>query len=376
LSLEQAIAELKDDVAVLLQNGNTMLNGIDELKALLCKMIDAEDLSGPESQSRASFLKQLLIAANVVSFETGEVLGKGGFCKVRLGLYRHNTKVAVKSILRKELGLLDQDLEAIENEILLMFYIGNHPNILTCYGYCKDETTGDLHIVLEYAPRNSLASILYDLKTYPSLPVRLVLSWLTDLASALEHVHSRKIKHRDVKAENLLVFEDLIVKLCDFGMAKEHCVSKRTTKMTPGTEGFKAPETLVEQGSFYSSDVYSWAMTAYQMFVRKPPVASHSVQQKIDAIMKKLSEDPEVANNKAACEAFRHLLEHCMQLDYKERPSSNHLCNEINRVKQMFGGDLRSFTSITVPSPSMASEVVLNAKIDELQSELGKEKTL
>jgi septal ring factor EnvC (AmiA/AmiB activator) len=42
----------------------------------------------------------------------------------------------------------------------------------------------------------------------------------------------------------------------------------------------------------------------------------------------------------------------------------------------MFGGDLRSFTSITVPSPPMVSEVGLNAKIDELQSELRKEKTL
>jgi serine/threonine protein kinase len=179
-----------------------------------------------------------------------------------------------------------------------------------------------------------------------------------------------------VKAENLLVFEDLKAKLCDFGMAKEHFVSKRTTKMTLGTEGFKAPETLMGQGSFYASDVYSWAMTAYQMFVRKPPVASHSVQQKIDAIMKRISEDAEVANNKAACEAFRHLLQHCMQLDYKERPSSDYLCNEINRVKQMFGGDLRSFTSIAAPSPSMASEVTLNAKIDELQSELRKEETL
>jgi serine/threonine protein kinase len=116
----------------------------------------------------------------------------------------------------------------------------------------------------------------------------------------------------------------------------------RTTAAAVGTDGFKAPEMVFGQGSFYASDVYSWAMTAYQMFVRKPPVASHSVQIKIEAIMDRVLQDVEVSGNKIACEALAHLLEYCMKMNYQERPSSNHLCNETNRIKQLLGGDCRS----------------------------------
>lgn len=376
VSLQEAIGDLRADVALIQQQGNELLNGMNALKGLICKTMVAEDLSPPEETSRKTFLQQLRIPANTVSFESGKLLGKGGFGKVRLGYYRQTRLVAVKSILTKECELLQQDVEAFENEMLLMYYIGNHPNILTLYGYCKDESTGDLHIVLEYAPLNSLAGVLYDKSKYPNLSARLIMGWLCDLASALDHMHSRKIKHRDVKAENLLVFEDFRVKLCDFGLAKEHCVSRKTSRIT-GTDGFKAPEVLTGQGSFYGSDIYSWAMTAYQMFVRKPPIDSHSLEDKIKAIMLRLNQSEEVTGKGFHCAAFELLLWYCVELNHRDRPSANHVCNEVNKIKErVFEDDDRSHVPENNVVILQTQVCALQGKIDMTTSELIREKEI
>jgi serine/threonine protein kinase len=227
-----------------------------------------------ETAKRSEILEKLRITSSgKVQFEE-VVLGMGGFGEVHLGYYSE-AKVAIKSIKTVN-GKNKNDIEAIENELLLMNYLGLNPNILRSYGFWKDHHNHTLHIVLEFSPFGSLADILYN-ETFPEFNIRLILGWLSDLALALEFIHSKKVKHRDVKSENLLVFPDMKVKLSDFGLAKQHSSYKSSaSKSSSGTTAFMAPEVLSRQGSGFASDIYSWAMTSYQMIMKQVPTVDKS----------------------------------------------------------------------------------------------------
>ena len=174
--------------------------------------------SGLEKKRREEILSGRRLSHGVVEVSP-TVIGQGAFGSVHLGRY-NSREVAVKCVdVHKHSK--SQDLTSIESELILMYLIDNHPSILTVYGYLEDLTCG-MQIVMELSPYGSLDKVLYNREKYPDIPVLLSLSWLCDIASALAHLHSRKVKHRDVKAENVLLFYGFHSKLCDFGLSKQH----------------------------------------------------------------------------------------------------------------------------------------------------------
>jgi WD40 repeat protein/serine/threonine protein kinase len=264
----------------------------------------------------------------------------GGFGEVHLGYYSE-AKVAIKSIKTVN-GKNKNDIEAIENELLLMNYLGLNPNILHSYGFWKDHHNHTLHIVLEFSPFGSLADILYN-ETFPEFKVRLILGWLSDLALALEFIHSKKVKHRDVKSENLLVFPDMKVKLSDFGLAKQHSSYKSSaTTSSSGTTAFMAPEVLSRQGSGFASDIYSWAMTSYQMIMRQVPAVDKSSSDLMRIALNKVqSEFTDSEKQFPQLDRFRMLLSRCIEVVSSSRPSANYVVESLKDILSSVGGDPR-----------------------------------
>ncbi len=366
LSLEQDITDIKvqlNEVAQkeddILENEIAILDGVQDIKVILGKVLSDQNLNKKEQESRQQLLSKLRLAnASSLRYLNNNILGQGGFGTVRLAIYKNTTKVAIK-----DLKALDRStIEGAENEILLMHYIGVHPNILACYGYYKDEATKDIHIVLEYAPYNSLSSILYDTETFPHLSVRLIVGWLSDLASALEHVHSRKVKHRDVKAENMLVFEGLKVKLCDFGLAKEHSSQRATHVSNVGTDGFKAPE-VYSMGALYASDVYSWAMTAYQMMMRRVPKVNVAPAVRVKNMITVINEDDELSAMSFGKELLCRTIQRCADIDHNNRPSMVTVSQEMQAVCSALRGDPRLKLSDSDESYITGLEATIIGKI-------------
>src|SRR5687767_11323276 len=113
--------------------------------------------------------------------------------------------------------LTDVQIRGAESEILLIDLLKD-PSVITCYGYVADPR--QFMVVLELAPYGSLADFLENSVSYPVLPFILCVAWLSDVMDALKHIHSKMVSHKNIKAENLLVFMGLNVKLCDFGLSK------------------------------------------------------------------------------------------------------------------------------------------------------------
>src|ERR1700686_4679693 len=99
----------------------------------------------------------------------------------------------------------------------------NHPNIITIYE--SDSYNGVAFIAMEYVRGHSLAELLQE----RSLTDAETIAYATQIADALAKAHAAGIIHRDLKPGNVMVTEDGLVKVLDFGLAKVEFASKRTT---------------------------------------------------------------------------------------------------------------------------------------------------
>ena len=124
-------------------------------------------------------------------------LGKGSFSDVYEGRY-NGEQVAVKRFSHDPEDLvLDRDVKAEEDEVLMLSRLAKSPYIVACYGYTV-ENDRTLNMILEYAPYGSLGSSRF-FSQLGKISVGLCLAWFCDIASALHFLHSRKVMHRDVK---------------------------------------------------------------------------------------------------------------------------------------------------------------------------------
>ena len=118
----------------------------------------------------------------------------------------------------------------------------SHPNVVAIYDV--GESDGRLYLAMEYVVGSSLRSLVGNVE----LPLSRRVRWLVDVARALEAAHRAGIIHRDIKPENVMVRDDGVVKVLDFGIAR------RTA--TPSTDGEQAVDTVTGRGSIAGTPVY------------------------------------------------------------------------------------------------------------------------
>ena len=184
-----------------------------------------------------------------------QLLGSGGFAEVYLAEHRQlGMKAAIKilhaHLERSEISAFRQEARTIADL--------KHPHILRVLDFDVENATPFL--VLDYASKGSLRVI------HPResrLPLDLVVNYVGQIANALQYAHERKLIHRDVKPENILMGEDGRLLLSDFGIATiVHSTSSMATAAAMGTLAYMAPEQI--QGKPRpQSDQYALAVMTY-----------------------------------------------------------------------------------------------------------------
>ncbi|KAJ8748421.1 hypothetical protein K2173_003058 [Erythroxylum novogranatense] len=209
---------------------------------------------------RKSFtLPELESATN--NFSQGNLIGKGGYAEVYRGYLQSGKLVAVKRLTR---GTTDEKVGDFLSEVGIMAHV-THRNTIKLIGYGID---GGMHIVLEYLPRGSLASLLYGSKETLNWSIRYKIALGT--AQGLLYLHEgcqRRIIHRDIKAANILLTEDFEPKICDFGLAKwlpEHWTHHTVSKFE-GTFGYLAPEYLMHGIVDQKTDVFAFGVLLLEL---------------------------------------------------------------------------------------------------------------
>ena len=139
----------------------------------------------------------------------------------------------------------------------------SHPNIVRVYD--AGATAERPFIVMEYVPGTSLVDA-------GNLPVTRVVDLGVQACAGLQHAHDAGLVHRDVKPANLLVREDGVLKIADFGIARAAESTRHTQAGTLlGTAAYLAPEQIAGDDATPASDVYSLGAVLYELLAGRPP---------------------------------------------------------------------------------------------------------
>ena len=152
----------------------------------------------------------------------------------------------------------------------------SHPNIVHFFGL--SDFDGQLALVMELVHGEPLSDLITRVRTesrrgpLPCLPLAQAWHYFAQLLGALASIHAFGILHRDIKASNVLVRGDGVVKVTDFGIAQVPAEEARNTGgMAPGTGAYMSPEQVLSKPLDPRSDLYSAAIVLYEMLTGITP---------------------------------------------------------------------------------------------------------
>jgi len=259
------------------------------MSKLKFNIIVAENSGSPESKERAP----------VGSYLWKKDLGRGMFGVVYKAVHKDTGKaVAIKEI---DTELIPTDkLSGVLKEAQLMAKL-DHPNIVQIYEVLQAKIK--IYFVLEYINRGSLQKLV---KSVGLIPEAVAAPLVRQTLEGLNFLHSQTppIIHRDIKCANLLIDKLGIIKLADFGTAKED-VGKNVTVI--GTPYWMAPEIIEVSGAQPISDIWSLGCTVIEMLTGDPPYFNLSTMQALFLIV----EDAHPPIPEGLSEPLAHFLAKC-----------------------------------------------------------------
>lgn len=202
-------------------------------------------------------------------FEKRSLLGRGAYGEVHKVYHAPSGRTfAMKTVYFES---QKEKMDDILREVLIMKNL-NHKNIVTLYHYHLSSSRLDL--IMEYCPGGSLRTLL---KQKHRLPEIEVIQFTKQILNGLSYLHAHHIIHRDIKSANILLDENNIVKLADFGVSlnlKDN-IHSSDMKEPYGSVYWMAPEVIKLRGASTASDVWSLGATVYELLTGDPPFGQY-----------------------------------------------------------------------------------------------------
>ncbi len=210
-------------------------------------------------------------------YEIKDVLGKGKFGLVRLGIHKESgRKVAIKIINKKLVSNLD--LEQVKTEVEIL-KIAQHPNIIRLYDVFENEKY--IYIIMEFCGGGDLFGYIerrgFQLKESRAAEI------IHKLSTALYYLHQYGIIHRDLKPENILMTDekdDADIRLLDFGLGKIIGPNEFCTEPF-GTFSYAAPEVLLEKPYNFKADLWTIGVITYLLLAGFLPFDDENSEKEI-----------------------------------------------------------------------------------------------
>ncbi|XP_075164200.1 breathless [Haematobia irritans] len=289
----------------------------------------------------------------------GSTLGEGAFGRVVMAQgsgFVHGsssagtatTIVAVKMVKEEH---TDADMASLVREMEVMKMIGKHINIINLLGCCSQN--GPLWVIVEYAPHGNLKDFLKKnrplsawgscslkrsseyLQEKTMLTEKHLTSFAFQIARGMEYLASRRCIHRDLAARNVLVSDDYIMKIADFGLARDIQDTDYYRKNTNGRLPIKwmAPESLQEKFYDSQSDVWSFGILLWEIMTygEQPYPNVMSAEELYSYLItgQRMEKPPRCSLN------IYMLMRQCWHFDSSARPTFSEIVENLDKILQL-----------------------------------------
>lgn len=210
-----------------------------------------------------------LVGQRLGNYHLLRLLGQGGFASVYLGKHQYlETQAAIKVLNTR---LMEDEFKYFSNEARTIANLV-HPNIVRILEFGVEDKTPFL--VMDYAPGGTLRQ-----RHHRGMPVALpvVVTYVKQVAQALQFAHDRKLIHRDIKPENMLLGQNGDILLADFGIAVINNSSDYRSREIAGTVAYIAPEQFQGRPQT-ASDQYALGIVVYEWLTGTRPFQGSFVE--------------------------------------------------------------------------------------------------
>lgn len=294
--------------------------------------VEAWEASREDQEEWTADLSQLFI---------GNKFASGAHSRIYRGIYKQRA-VAVKMVRipnQKEetRTLLEQQFKS---EVALLSRLF-HPNIVQFIAACKKPPV--YCIITEYMSQGNLRMYLNKKEPY-SLSIETILRLALDISRGMEYLHSQGVIHRDLKSNNLLLNDEMRVKVADFGTSclETQCQEIKGNK---GTYRWMAPEMIKEKSYTRKVDVYSFGIVLWELTTALLPFQGMTPVQAAFAVAEK-NERPPLPES---CQpALAHLIKRCWAANPSKRPDFSDIVGVLEKYDECVkdGLPLTSHTSL------------------------------
>ncbi|XP_012561056.2 uncharacterized protein LOC101238172 isoform X1 [Hydra vulgaris] len=260
-----------------------------------------------------------IFSKEIVEWQKGKMINRGAFGTVYLGLTNKAQLIAVKEV-KMENENFKKNYEKLQDEVRMLQCL-NHKNIVKFIGTSMGQNI--VQIFMEYVSGGSLVDLI---SNFGQLNECIFQHYTVQIVSAVAYIHKANVVHRDIKGANILITIKGIVKLIDFGCAKELSLSqdnKAMLKSIKGTPYWMAPEVIIGTGCNHKSDIWSIGCTVLEMADGKPPWSNYDPQAAMLAIAENTDDPPSLSQTYS--ENAISFVAACLTREMNLRPSANDL---------------------------------------------------